>query len=363
MARSRPERALAKADSMFVDFLTKQIALTNQRLRDRGLTNVLVDRDGSHRDRPLRASYKFEQPLDLGLSVSAAGYRPFDGLTRQPPSWSAEAHHRDLTGEFAVYADEPERLQRLMTPEVTDYIFARYRAGENPSVDDAGCSVVLLGSGLGTTLEESAISGLLGSLELLVRKLETACVDVPAAGPLAPIAQAVEALGAEGVQLTRTPLYFTQTRGLRTLCIRAPRVGRLRFDASLSMGFDAPLKVGLSVRPRTTWGGLKALFGRPAIVTGDEAFDDAFHVDALAADTIGARDLLPQPVRKALCDLAERVGEVHLDDMQVRLSPSIPQRTRLGSGAALVDAVAAMEELVERIERARWSRTEVGPYR
>lgn len=348
---------------MFVDFFAKQLAQTNQRLRERGLACVSVDRFAGHRERPIRANYRFEEPLDMGLSVSPVGGRLLEGLMRSSTSLSDERHHRALHGEFTLHADEATRLSSLMTPDLTDYVFARYRAGEDPWLDDAGCAVVLGGSGAGLSLQQSTIDGLLGSLEVLVRHIEDARRDVPVAGPLAPLAQALEALGSENASLSRTPLRFSRLRRGRALHVRSTRVSKLRYRATLSLGFEAPLDIGLSVRPRTIWHGLGVLFGRPAAVVGDEGFDKAFHVAALADDGPSLGDLLPKPVRQAICDLGERVGEVHVDDAQIRVSPSVAQLRLLGTGAALADAIAAMEELAERIERARWGRTEAGPYR
>ncbi len=304
------------------------------------LDGARVELISNHADSFVRGWFATE--LDLGLAITAAvpfSVRFTGRIDVGEASWDAELDAR---------CDEPERGRALLGLELRRLI-ERVNV-EDPTfvVDDRRVQFRVWPPHFEAGLRRAAE---------VARLFEAARREVPAPTPLAPHAEAWRAI-AQDLRVTceTTPLrLWGATEGLAVTAVtRRARAGVHAIDLALE-DQDPSAWPALTLRRETVTDRVRAVLGAGDLLTGDEAFDRAFRVDA--SDPSWALRVLDPAARAALLDAAASFERVGLSGARLLLSGDA---AGVAPGA-LAGALGWMTTLRECVARA--AAAQQGPYR
>jgi hypothetical protein len=244
-------------------------------------------------------------PLDLGLNITQQGY--FDDTFR------ALGLKRDIQigdpafdAAFAVSADEPHRVQALLSPDLKA---AMHAINEPIVLSDAGFSL----SRRGVIEDEQWIAWALRVAANVTGKVKEARRNVPVASPLAGHRNEWKRFAASvGLHRMSTPLCMWGSLNGTQISAYAVRVGQLSYRMEVLVHFDMPLHVGLYVRPAATLDEIASLFGGEDRRLNDPAFDKIFLVKASRPERLPM--IFDETARKMLVDLHQRFGAIQVRD-------------------------------------------------
>jgi len=258
---------------------------------------------------------------------------------------------------YVVKADEPPRAQRLLDSELRRFLVDLAANDAGMRLGDAGGYMERRGA----ISDEASIEWLLRTVALAARRMHEARQSVPPAAALAPHRAAwMEYARAAGMTGMDTPLcIWGRMSEDAAVSAYAVRVGEGQHRLEVLVRFDAPLGLGLLVRPTKTLDGIASFFGGQDHSLGDAAFDRAFVVKAPSADRLAR--ILDAEVRKGLVELAAHAIAVQVQDEGVTVrAASFP------ADPAEVPRLVAQVRGVARSIQVNATRHEgagIGPYR
>jgi hypothetical protein len=290
--------------------------------------------------------------LDIGLNVR-----------RISPGWlggveSAFSGIRDhtigvpaLDAAFLLGGDEPHRIAALLAPPLGP---ALHTAAQTAQVllSDARIQIEEAGEP-----REALVAWAIPMVASLARALEATKLGVPAATPLAKLADGYRtAAGVLGLRWMPTPLALGGTIEGIGVYSGATRYGQFRYKAMGTAVFPSPLGCGFSIKSAKHMSIVDRVLATKDIPLGDAAFDDAFLVRA--NDEARAKHVLSAEVRAGLSALAE-AGAIELRDdaLQIRLE-HMPEAHAV---PPLIDKLARLAAAIH--SRAVHEDVKLGPYR
>ena len=288
-------------------------------------------------------------PLDLGLDVREHGF--FNDMFHAAADVPLGDAAFDAT--FITSADEPERLRALLDPGLRRLLLSQLaNTAASFRVRDDGVVIERPGA----ISDPAWLAWALQLSARIVGKLDASRRRTPCSAWLRQHRQTwLRFAQTHGLTGLDTPLCMWGTMEGRPVQIYAVRTDRARYELELSVGFSAPLGLGLALQPKGLLDKLAVFFGSQDHELGDPWFDDTYLLRVERTDLIG--EVLDASVRAEIMAVHQGVGPVTLDDhrLTVRL-PNVPNHP-----GAVPQVLHRLVGLVERLG-ARGSQR-IGPYR
>jgi hypothetical protein len=263
-----------------------------------------------------------------------------------------------LTGDarfdqrFVVRADEPERVQALLTAPVRELLMRTLHPLAVFMLSDQGAAF--------HTHFRAGLEWLDRALDVastIVHAVNRARDSVPVAGALVEHRKAwagfAQRSGLTGIS---APLCMWGEIAGATVYAYSLRLSKKRYCLEVWLRFKEPLGLGLLVQPTRTLDRMKDLFSAEDYQIGDPLFDDTFLVRV--SDAAGSVALLDEFTRHKLLTLQQALGPLSLtDDGLLARLPTVP-----ADPMVVPSVVGQLLELANHVA-ARRSQQRRGPYR
>ncbi len=315
---------------------------------------IEVRGSGKHKQTWTVATGMLQPPLDLGLGVTPQGL--LSSLGRLFGAQDVPLGDPAFDDAFVIKADEPARAATLLSPQLRAVLLQLRANGSGFSFSDAGGQIERRGGVDDAVWLEWAVK----TVALLARLASEARAFVPCAAPLAVHRDAWLGYARDaGLTGMDTPLCIWGRMQEASVSAYSVRVGPMLHRLEVFVRFDAPLAMGLVVRPQGALDGLAALFGGQDHATGDRPFDGAFVVKATTAGQVS--EVLDGEVRQRLLEMSARgfVPQIRDDGVTVRAPSFPPDPSEVPR--ILADAKAAARAIVQNATRR--AAGGIGPYR